>query len=157
MSKKVPCPSCFHLDALLENEKALPNTPEYIGSIYCPSCESGENDVSIPCPELKKARRELAKRSLSPEDAYFKDMEQGHLFDMIEIRTGLTKNIAFCNVISGLCNDAMLDREGWERNIFFFLKGLEIGGVITRECVYSCIKLFIKCDENTFRKYENIC
>lgn len=44
MPKTIKCPVCFH-EALLENESAVPNTPEFMAAIYCPACESGINDL----------------------------------------------------------------------------------------------------------------
>lgn len=45
MAKTISCPLCFYHDALLQNENAELNTPEYLGSIYCPACESGINEL----------------------------------------------------------------------------------------------------------------
>lgn len=44
MSITVKCPECFYHDALLEDESVLPGTSEYVAAVYCPSCESGENE-----------------------------------------------------------------------------------------------------------------
>ena len=45
MAKKVKCPTCFYSNALLEDETAVEGTAEYVGSIYCPHCESGLADL----------------------------------------------------------------------------------------------------------------
>ena len=49
MAITVKCPTCFYSDALLENENAQPGTAEYMGSVYCPSCESGMTDFEQQC------------------------------------------------------------------------------------------------------------
>lgn len=45
IDKHVTCPTCFYSKALLEKENAEPGTDEYVGSIYCPHCESGLADL----------------------------------------------------------------------------------------------------------------
>lgn len=45
MAKKVKCPTCFYSDALLEDESAAEGTADYVGSIYCPHCESDLADL----------------------------------------------------------------------------------------------------------------
>lgn len=45
MSKKVTCTTCYNPDAILEDEEAQPGTAEYVGSIFCPYCESGLADA----------------------------------------------------------------------------------------------------------------
>ncbi|WP_387489007.1 hypothetical protein [Photorhabdus sp. RM96S] len=52
MSKTIKCPVCFYHEALLENESAAPNTPEYIGAIYCPACESSINNLDEPLDDV---------------------------------------------------------------------------------------------------------
>ena len=92
---------------------------------------------------------------LSAKEAYFKDMGLDGAFDQVERLIAISYSDSLSSVLSGLRNDAMLETFGWGENLYFFLKGLAVAGVITNDNVKKALKLFISVDANTFSKYES--